>query len=101
MAGFGGHHLPVARRGAPPGASIGETRPPGYNSGAWRGHCSGGEQSSGRKLVMNGQAHVVSLPFMVLRSGQRVTHEMALAAQHTRSLPQRGHRETRSGIADG
>jgi hypothetical protein len=35
----------------------------------------------GRQLVVNGQAHVVSLLFMVQRHGQRVTHEMALAAQ--------------------
>ena len=34
----------------------------------------------GRQLVMNRQAHVVSLAFMVQRPGQSVTHEMALAA---------------------
>ena len=33
----------------------------------------------GRQLVMNRQAHVVSLAFMVQRPGQSVTHEMALA----------------------
>jgi hypothetical protein len=37
--------------------------------------------SSGRQLVMNRQAHVVSLAFIVPRSGQSVTHEMALAAR--------------------
>jgi hypothetical protein len=31
-------------------------------------------------LVMNGQAHVVSLAFMVHRPGQFVTHEVPLAA---------------------
>jgi len=36
----------------------------------------------GRQLVVNRQAHVVSLAFMVQRPGQSVTHEMALAAQH-------------------
>jgi hypothetical protein len=30
----------------------------------------------GRQLVMNGQAHVVSLAFMVQRPGQSVTHEI-------------------------
>ncbi len=34
----------------------------------------------GRQLVMDGQAHVVSLAFMVQRPGQFVTHEMPLAA---------------------
>jgi hypothetical protein len=34
----------------------------------------------GRQLVMNCQTHVVLLAFMVQRSGQSVTHEMALAA---------------------
>jgi hypothetical protein len=34
----------------------------------------------GRQLVMNCQAHVVSLAFMVQRSGQSVTHEMLLVA---------------------
>jgi hypothetical protein len=37
--------------------------------------------SRGRQLVMNRQAHIVSLAFMVQRPGQRVTHEMSLAAQ--------------------
>jgi hypothetical protein len=35
--------------------------------------------SRGRQLVMNRQAHVVLLAFMVQRSGQSVTHEMLLA----------------------
>ena len=35
----------------------------------------------GRQLVMNGQAHFVSLARMVQRHGQSVTHEMALAAR--------------------
>jgi hypothetical protein len=34
----------------------------------------------GRQLVMNRQAHIVSLEFMVQRPGQRVTHELPLAA---------------------
>ena len=34
----------------------------------------------GRKLVMDCQAHVVSLAFMVQLSGKSVTHEMLLAA---------------------
>jgi hypothetical protein len=40
----------------------------------------------GRQLVMNGQAHIVSLPFMVLRPAQSVTHEMSLAARTPQSL---------------
>jgi hypothetical protein len=36
--------------------------------------------SSGRKLVLDLQAHIVSLAFIVQRPGQSVTHEMALAA---------------------
>jgi len=36
----------------------------------------------GRRLVMNRQAHIVLLAFMVQRQDQSVTHEMALAAQH-------------------
>jgi hypothetical protein len=31
-------------------------------------------------LVMNRQAHIMSLAFMVQRPGQRVTHELPLAA---------------------
>ncbi|MGO8925926.1 MAG: hypothetical protein ACLQU3_03375 [Limisphaerales bacterium] len=34
----------------------------------------------GRQLEMNGQAHVVSLAFIVQRPGQFVTHEIPLAA---------------------
>jgi len=34
----------------------------------------------GRQLVMDCEAHVVSLAFMVQRSGQFVTHEVPLAA---------------------
>jgi hypothetical protein len=34
----------------------------------------------GRQLVMDGQAHVASLAFMVQRPGQFVTHEVPLAA---------------------
>jgi hypothetical protein len=37
--------------------------------------------SSGCQLVMNRQAHIVSLPVIVQRPGQRVTKEMALAAR--------------------
>ena len=37
--------------------------------------------SSGRQLVLNRQPHVVSLALKVQLPGQRVTHEMALAAQ--------------------
>jgi hypothetical protein len=35
----------------------------------------------GRKLIMEGKSHVVSLAFIVQRPGQSVTCEMALAAQ--------------------
>jgi flagellar biosynthesis regulator FlaF len=35
--------------------------------------------SRDRQLVMNCQAHVISLAFMVLRAAQSVTHEMSLA----------------------
>ena len=38
---------------------------------------------------MNRQAHIVSLAFMVQRTGQRVTHEMALAAE--RLVARRGY----------
>jgi hypothetical protein len=34
----------------------------------------------GRQLVVNRQAHVVSMPFIVQRPGQPVTNEMLLAA---------------------
>jgi len=33
----------------------------------------------GRKSVLNGQAHIVSLAFMVQRPGQSVTYEMPLS----------------------
>jgi hypothetical protein len=42
-----------------------------------------------RQLVMNGQAHIVSLALMVQRPGQSVTHEMALAAE--RLVAHRGY----------
>jgi hypothetical protein len=38
----------------------------------------------GRKLVMDGQAHVVSLAFMVRCPGLSVTHEIPMAAQPPR-----------------
>jgi hypothetical protein len=34
-----------------------------------------------RQLIVNRQAHIVSLTVIVQRTGQRVTHEMELAAQ--------------------
>ena len=34
----------------------------------------------GRQLVVNGQAHVMSLPVIVQRPGQSVTHEQVLTA---------------------
>ena len=34
--------------------------------------------SGGRQLVVNGQAHVVSLALIVQYSGQSVTHQVAL-----------------------
>ncbi|MCX6930229.1 MAG: hypothetical protein NT154_44520, partial [Verrucomicrobia bacterium] len=37
----------------------------------------------GRQLVMDCQAHIVSLAFILRCHGQFVTHEMALAAQNT------------------
>jgi hypothetical protein len=42
---------------------------------------------------MNRQSHVVSLPFILQRPGESVTHEMALAA---RMLPTRPARRRRA-----
>jgi len=49
--------------------------------------------SGARQLVVNRQSHVVSLPFILQRPGQSVTHEMALAA---RTLPTRPARRRRA-----
>jgi hypothetical protein len=49
--------------------------------------------SGARQLVVNRQSHFVSLPFILQRPGQSVTHEMALAA---RTLPTRPARRRRA-----